>query len=171
MTCRLAVVPALLALAGCGSPNPSVTTYHNDNLRTGAYLAETTLAPDAVANRGMHIKFWVPPCEGPARDPHDRQKAVGCIRGAIVTQPLYARRLTVSVALPFLGHFNVTGPVVFVATTANIVYAFSADTGLPLWSTDLMRDENGAPLRPGYLSRWVTSTPVIDLANNRMYVV
>src|SRR5262245_63084879 len=101
MTCRLAVVPALLALAGCGSRDPNVTTYHNDNLRTGAYLAETTLAPDAVANRGMHLKFWVPPCEGPARDPHDPQrKALACIKGAIVTQPLYANRLTVSVDLP-----------------------------------------------------------------------
>ena len=36
----LLVFGALLGCAGCTSVDPNVFTQHNDNLRTGAYLAE-----------------------------------------------------------------------------------------------------------------------------------
>jgi outer membrane protein assembly factor BamB len=167
---RLHVALASIVLAGCGSPNPNVTTYHNDNMRTGAYLAETILTPKAVSERGMHVKYWVPPCEGPAIGGHDSKTAVGCIFGAILTQPLYLNRATVNVKSQ-IGTLSYTGPVVIITTTANQVYALAADSGTRLWMTDFMRDSLVQQNNPGYLSRWIASTPVIDPGTNVLYVV
>lgn len=164
-------VLALMTLAGCGSPNPNVTTYHNDNLRTGAYLAETILTPKTVSDRGMRVKYWVPPCEGSAREGHDPATAVGCIEGAILTQPLYLNRANVDLQLLNVGSFSYTGPIVVITTSANKVYALAADSGVRLWTTDVSLDRNGQPLNPGYLSRWIAATPVIDLEKNVLYVV
>lgn len=156
---HLLAVLSLTAIAGCGNPDPNVGTQHNDNFRTGAYLAETTLTPAAVRNRGMHVKYWLGPCNRQARDPHGDAQMTGCIDGTIVTQPLYVNRVRFD--LPFV---EVQAPGIYVATTSNKVYGIEAELGLILWTTDLMVGH------PGF-SKWVSSTPVIDVPANRLYVV
>src|SRR5947209_6863613 len=122
---HLLTVLSLTALAGCRSFNPNVATQHNDNFRTGAYLAETTLTPKAVHDRGMHVKYWLGPCNRQARDPHRDAPMTGCIDGTVVTQPLYVNRVRFD--LPFL---EFEAPAVFVATTSNKVYGIEPERGL-----------------------------------------
>src|SRR5579883_1684533 len=78
-----------------------VTTYHNDNARTGLNSRETVLTP-ANVNPGQFGKLF------------SRK-----VDGQIYTQPLYVSHLTI----PSHGVHN----VVFVATEADSVYAFDAD--------------------------------------------
>ncbi|HYT73397.1 MAG TPA: DUF3455 domain-containing protein [Vicinamibacterales bacterium] len=95
---------------GCGG-DFNVLTQHNDNFRTGAYLNERTLTPDAVLRSGMDPKFvelgnW----------------------DNVITQPLYVREV------PFeSGGAN----IVYVGTTLNRVYAINASTMAVLKSVEL----------------------------------
>jgi hypothetical protein len=83
-----------------------VTTHHNDNGRTGANLAETTLSPSNV-RKEMFGKLFEHP-----------------VVGAIYAQPLY---------LPDVVINNEAQNVVYVCTMHNMVYALNADgpTGAP----------------------------------------
>jgi outer membrane protein assembly factor BamB len=127
-----------------GCPDPNVTTQHNDNARTGAYLHEAVLTPDAVRMRGMRVKYWLGlwPCDVLASG------ETGCIQGALDTQPLYVKG------------------VVFLATLENWVYGVDANEGKILWRRQLVA-RDGWPQKP----RGVHATPVIDVAHNRMYVL
>ena len=82
------------------APDPNVLTQHNDNHRTGVYLAETRLTP-AVVRSGSFGRLYT-------RN----------VRGDIFAQPLFVR-----------GVRTAGGPknLVFVATSKNWVYAFDAD--------------------------------------------
>ena len=129
-----------------------VLTQHNDIGRSGASLAETVLEP-SVLRAGRFGKIF-------RRD----------VDGQIYAQPLYAADLPVSGK----GRHN----VVFVATMLNYVYAFDADDPAqqaPLWrSTQLGTPVARANLRVDTLidpAIGITSTPVIDLASQTMYVV
>ena len=84
----------------------SVTTYHNDNLRTGQNLSETAITPANVAS--LKQRFATTPV----------------FDGWAVAQPLYLPQTTINGAVH---------NVVFVATLANSVYAFDADTGKLYW--------------------------------------
>ena len=124
-------------------PGPvAVTTYHNDVRRTGANLRETLLAPAAVATHGLALAFAQP------------------VQGAIVTQALYLHQLAVGAT-----HRD----VFFVATSANVVYAFDAADGTlgPLWQVALTDPES--PAR--HLSRGIASTPAIDSVTGALYLV
>jgi len=149
-------------LLGCsGGPDVNVSTQHNDKARTGAYLAETTLTPDKVRARGMREQWWANSC-GYSGTPPSAQAPPPvpgvCIAGIINTQPLYVENV------PFeTGRAS----VVFVATANNMVYALDANTGNKIWEYELKG--NGVSL--GQFSRGVNSTPVIDVPNNRMYVL
>ena len=74
------------------------------------------------------------------------------------------------VAIPGNGTHN----VVYVATQADVVYAFDADTNggtsaSPLWMTSLL--PNAAPAGT-YKTNWgVLGTPVIDPSSNTMFLV
>jgi hypothetical protein len=112
---RAVVVSALSVWIGLGGlvvPDAvgqscvAVTTYHNDNFRTGQNLSETVLTP---ANVGTMTQLFVTP---PAFD------------GWAVAQPLYLPQTPING-----GVHN----VVFVATLANSVYAFDADHGTEYW--------------------------------------
>lgn len=119
-----------------------VITYHNDVRRTGANLRETVLTPGAIAAHGLVLAFSQP------------------VQGAIVTQALYLGQLAVGSGLR---------DVFFVATSADVVYAFDAADGAagPLWQATLGDAEN--PARR--YSRGVASTPVIDRVSGELYVV
>jgi hypothetical protein len=105
-----------IGLVGMGVPRAlgqscvSVTTYHNDNFRTGQNLAETVLTPATVGTVtelfGTH----------PAMD------------GWAVGQPLYLAHATITI-----NGVSSTHNVVFVATLGNSVYAFDGDRGVLYW--------------------------------------
>lgn len=124
----------------------AVLTYHNDDVRDGAFTEETTLMP-SVVNSTQFGKL--------------RSYSVD---GQIYTQPLYVPQLAIGGA-----NHN----VVFVATENDTVYAFDADgtQTTPLWSVSLgipspRNDAEGVNPVLG-----VTSTPVIDITTGTMYVV
>ncbi|HUL11289.1 MAG TPA: hypothetical protein VLU73_03855 [Methylococcaceae bacterium] len=167
---NIVLVAFVAALLGCApAPDPNVSTHHNDNFRTGAYLAETVLTPKAVRDRGMHIKYWLIRCDtfiaaAPPGNP------VGCFDGTIETQPLFVHQQHFKVDSP-VGVVETTAGGLFIATAHNKVYGFIASTGQQMWATDLMLDKNHQPLNGGFEPRGANSTPVIDVGNNRMYVL
>jgi autotransporter-associated beta strand protein len=141
------------------APVVSVTTYHNDNARTGANTNETVLTPSIVNtnNFGLLVKYTVD--------------------GYVYTEPLYMPNLLI----PGQGTHN----VVFVATENNSLYAFDADgntavNGGLLWQTNLgvyILSDNGE-FGNRYASQYgdivpdvgITGTPVIDPASGTLYV-
>jgi len=137
----------------------SVTTWHNDNARTGQNLNETILNTSNV-NATQFGKLFSQPVDG-----------------YVYTQPLYLPNLTVG------GQLH---NVVFVATEHDSVYAFDADSNAgsnanPLWFASLLTPAYGAapgattiPTATGddiYPEIGITGTPVIDSASGTLYVV
>ena len=136
---------------------PSVLTRQYDNQHTGQNLQESILTPSNV-NSGSFGKVFSYPVDG-----------------QIWVQPLYVPNVNVSTK----GTHN----VVYVATENAKVYAFDADSAKnnpnPLWFTDFLTPPNvlavpcdiGAGLCQLFPLVGITQTPVINLANNTMYVV
>lgn len=132
----------------------NVVTQHNDNNRSGAYLAETKLTPLTV-NPSKFGRIY------------ERQ-----VEGDIYAQPLYVRKVQTRRGLKNL---------VFVATSTNQVYAFDADdlstdphAGV-VWSSaplDPWRPLTGADICSETIGTvGITSTPVIDVRAKTIYVV
>lgn len=132
---------------------PNVTTHHNDNSRTGAYLAETRLRP-ANVNPGTFGRLYTRHVEGD-----------------VYAQVLYVRGVSTA---------GGTRNLFFVATSTNMVYAFDADNistspDTPaVWSRRLdsfrILSQNEI-CRETVGSVGITSTPVIDASTGTMYVV
>jgi hypothetical protein len=136
--------------------NAAVLTEHNDNARTGANLRETTLHVSNVG-AGRFGKLFSRSADG-----------------QIYAQPLYVSGLEIAGK----GKHN----VIFLATMANTVYAYDADSpaaSAPLWSvnlgpavpwTDIVlcaargRSDINGPIG-------ITSTPVIDVERRTLYCV
>lgn len=116
-----------------------VTTYHNDNARTGQNLNETTLTTGNVNSSSFGLLFVIP------------------TDGKVDAQPLYLPSLTTS---------NGTHNVLFVATEHGSVYGFDADKGTQLWqvstlgSGETTSDNHGCDQVTAEIG--VTATPVID---------
>ncbi|MEA3178052.1 MAG: hypothetical protein QOI59_1575 [Gammaproteobacteria bacterium] len=129
----------------------SVTTQHNDNLRTGANLNETLLTP-ANVNSGQFGKLYSVTLDG-----------------QVYAQPLYVP----NVAIPDQGSHN----VVYVATMNNSVYALDADNG----GSQIWKANFGQPVHPCDVewhenvtqgsSIGILGTPVIDPTTNTIYFV
>jgi len=143
--------------AAAAPANTAVTTYHNDNFRTGQDTHETSLTTSNVNSSqfGKHVTYPVD--------------------GQVYAQPLY---------LPNVSMNGTAHNVVYVATENDSVYAFDADQTAaiaPLWKTSFT-GPNVTPVPAGdVFTRYpnhdidpqigITSTPVIDLATNILYVV
>lgn len=138
----------------------SVTTWRNDNARTGQNLNETILTPSNV-NPNQFGKLFSQPVDG-----------------YIYTQPLY---------LPSVVINGVAHRVVYVATEHDSVYAFDADSNSgsnanPLWFASMLSAAHGAASGATTISSnilgtdiipevGITGTPVIDPSSGTLYVV
>lgn len=118
--------------------NNSVTTYHNDNARSGQNLNETILTATNV-NQSSFGKLFVISTDG-----------------KLDAQPLY---------LPNLSIAGKNHNVLFVATEHGSVYGFDADTGTQVWQVSTLlsgetpSDDHGCGQITPEIG--VTSTPVI----------
>lgn len=119
-----------------------------DEMRTSDNLNESILTL-ANVNAGTFGKLFANPVDG-----------------YVYAQPLYVPAITI----PEHGNHN----VVYVATENNSVYAFDADQpGPPLWNVILGPPAPlwTLPCKDIQPTVGITSTPVIDLGSNTMYVV
>jgi len=155
-----------LLVLGCTlafGQNPFLTS-HGDNARTAANTSEVLLTPSNVnkSNFGRLFNY-----------PLDYQS---------LAQPLYVPNVTI----PGKGVHN----VVYVATMADSVYAFDAesntgDNAAPLWQVNFTNPSAGITTAsgdflpcastedhgPGFTQEGIVGTPVIDPATNTMYLV
>lgn len=155
--------PQTVSLAGTGTTQTTqmaVTTYHNDNGRTGQNLQETILTTANVNSTSFGKLFSQP------------------LDGYSYGQPLYVSNVTI----PNQGVHN----VVYMATMNDSVYAFDADSNTgtnsqPLWQVNFTNpalgittvptsDLNNCP-DPITTQVGIMSTPVIDTTGNTIYVV
>src|SRR5258708_4514393 len=148
----LALCCLLLGRSTHGQAN--VTTYHNDNARTGVNASETILTRDTFTVPGQFGKVFSQ-----------------SVDGYVYAQPLYVPRVNIA--------GKGTHNVVFVATEGDTVYAFDADNNAgtnasPLWTASLIDTQHGAAAGATTVSSsdvsctdlvpqiGITSTPVID---------
>ncbi len=140
------------------SSGVNVTTWHNDQARTGANTQETILTP-ANVNQDSFGKLFQFALDG---------------NSDVQAQPLYVSNLMVN---------GKTRNVLFVAAQNDVVYAFDADGATldPLWERSFVDPANGitVPVAPGDTggssccpaNPGITGTPVIDVNTNTMYLV
>jgi hypothetical protein len=145
---------AALVLLGCLAPvqaQVSVTTFHNDNARTGQNTQETILTPSNVNFNQFGKLFSVP------------------VTGTLYAQPLYLWGQNIG---------GGTHNVLYVATEHDNVYAMDADTGAVYAQVSLIPSggstvSSSADLGCGdnVPEIGITGTPVIDTASGTLYVV
>jgi len=126
--------------------SPAVATVGYGNYRTGANLAEAVLTPANVASSLSRLGNF-------------------SVDGYIYAQPLFVGQVT----LPD----GSTHDLLIVATMNNSVYAFDANSPgqSALWSTNLSPTNANTLTAISPTGAGILSTPVIDLANNLVYVV
>jgi drug/metabolite transporter superfamily protein YnfA len=138
-------VPFVVTIAPGTGVN--VVTWHFDSNRSGLNPGELSLIPTNVSSQTFGKLFSY------------------LVDGYVYGQPLLVSNITVNGA-----NHN----VLYVATENDSVYAFDADnygTGAPLWKVSLLKSGEvpiGGSIKP---YEGVTSTPVIDLTTNTIYVV
>ena len=139
--------------ASLSSAQVNVTTFHNDNLRTGQNLQETVLTPSNV-NSSQFGKLFTT-----------------AVDGYVYAQPLYASGVTIDGA---------SHDVVYVATEHDSVYALDAVSGAVYWHVNLLPaggrtvvgdTDIGSGCDDIQPEIGITGTPVIDPASNTLYVV
>jgi len=148
----------LLLLVWVSSPvsaygQVDVLVQRYDNSRVGQNLNESTLTLSNVnsTNFGKLYSF--------------------AVDGYVFAQPLYKS----NVSIPGQGIRN----LVFIATQHDSVYAFDADTALPIWQKSFITPSAGVTTEPTADSLTtdiipeigITSTPVIDPGTGTLYVV
>jgi hypothetical protein len=149
----LALVSAL-CFATVASSQVNVTTYHNDNSRTGQNTSETSLTMANVNSTTFGKLFTV------------------TVDGQVYAQPLVLSSVTIG---------GGTHNVVYVATENDSVYAIDAGSGTVYWRASLGSPEPQADVTPGgdpdsgckniNPQYGITATPVIDPTSGTIYVV
>lgn len=130
----------------------SVTTYHNDNARTGQNTEETILTPTNVNSSQFGKLFTV------------------SMDGYVYAQPLYVANLTIA---------GGTHNILYVVTEHASIYAIDADSGVIYWQESFINPAAGITTVPnsdvacGDLvpEIGITSTPVIDPSSKTIYVL
>jgi outer membrane protein assembly factor BamB len=123
-----------------GTSGVNVTTYHNDNARSGQNLGEAILTPSNVNSTNFGKLFVI------------------SVDGKVDAQPLYLTQIGISNQ----GVRN----VLYVATEHGSVYAFDADNGSTLWRVSTLgtgettSDDHGCGQVVPEIG--ITATPVID---------
>ena len=150
-------IAALLTFASAGlaaSPEEApatkqaVTTYHNDNLRTGRNQNETVLTPQNVNSTGFGLQHSV------------------TLDEQVDSQPLLVPGVNITA-----GQHQGKHEVVYVETENNTVYAIGTSKGEILLSQNFGTPINVAHCNSPTPMIGITSTPVIDQAANTMYVM
>ena len=140
-------IPLIVTIAPGTGVN--IATWHADNNRSGLNPGEQSLSPSNVSPQTFGKLFSY------------------LVDGYVYGEPLLVSNLTIN---------GSTHNVLYAATENDSVYAFDADNygnGTPLWQVSLLEPgetpvTNNSTILP-YIG--VTSTPVIDLTSNTMYVV
>jgi hypothetical protein len=138
-----------LANASTAAAQTAVTTYHNDNYRTGWNSTETVLTPATVASSSF-----------------------GLLATVMVDDQVDAHPLVVPGVNITAGSNQGTHDVVYIATGNDTIYAIDANVGTVLLTTSLGKpvfaplgcNNNGPHVG-------VDSTPVIDTATNTLFVI
>ncbi len=138
-----------------GSTSQNVTTYHNNQSRTGLYSNETTLTPQNVNQQDFG------------------KLGSYKVKGKVFAQPLYLSNVN-------MGNGQ-TKNVLYVATEHDQVYAFNADKpgSAPLWHVSFLNASKGLTTIKPEMDEFekdilpevgITATPVIDQATNTIFV-
>ena len=148
------VCAALLCGSWCMA-QVAVTTYHNDNYRSGSNPNETQLNPHNVTSQTFG------------------KVAVYQVTGQVYAQPLY---------VPGVNIGGTSHNVVFIATEHDQVYAYDVNSGNLLWHTSFLgspnsqiivspisSDDVGCPDMTPEIG--ISGTPAIDTATNTIYMV
>ena len=146
-------VPFVVTIAPGTGVN--VVTWHFDANRSGLNSGEQSLTPANVSSQTFGKLFSY------------------LVDGYVYGEPLLVSNVAING-----GRHN----VLYVATEKDSVYAFDADTfgnGTPLWKVSLLQSgetpitESSTNMADGVIRPYkgITSTPVIDLTTNTMYVV
>src|SRR5579863_368086 len=152
---RIAVCAATFALAttAFAQAQVNVTTYHNDNGRTGQNTQETALTLKNVNSRTFGKVF----------------SSSVTFDSWAAAQPLYVSNVMIGGA---------SHNVVYVATLNNTIYAFDADSGAELWSKNYGAPTSFVPLchdsafnTSPAKGAGIIGTPVIDTAAGTIYFV
>ena len=132
----------------------SVTTYHNDNARTGQYPNEILLTPGSLKNERFEKRYFL------------------TLDGAIYAQPLYLSRVKIA------GHgFH---NILLAATSHDSLYAFDADdpASEPLWQISFLDAANGVTtvsqedVNCSVIPELgISGTPVIDPDSGTIYLI
>lgn len=148
---RFAAAAALVAVFAWPTPSLAidVLTYHYNNLRTGWNASETMLTPAAVGSAALQLAFDVK------------------IAGLSFTQPLIATAERTA-----RGRHD----LVIVGTGQDMLYAFNAESGRPIWRVSLAPPGTSAVPQsftgcPNLPTAGITSTPVIDRTLDTVFVV
>ena len=149
---------ALALVASISAAAQSVTTWHNDNNRTGWQQNEITLTPTSVTQSNFGLLWQY------------------SVTGQVYDQPLAVAGIPSSTKCPSPCN------AVFIATEQDMLYAFNANSVSQIWSTNLATQISpagnynavncanaqppcvyGGPIYP-YVG--VTGTPVISTSAN-----
>jgi len=144
-------VYCLLSFSFAAHAQISVTTYHNDNARTGQNTQETILTPSNVNSVQFGKLFST------------------TVDGYVYAQPLYMPKITING-----GQHN----VLYVATEHDSLYAVDADNGAVYWQVSLL-PAGGVPVNSNtdlgcsdlVPEVGITGTPVIDASTGTIYMV
>lgn len=148
---RFASLLSALLFAGAltSASQTAVTTYHNDNYRTGWNSTETVLTPANVGSSSFGLLFKVK------------------LDDQVDAQPLVVPGVNITA-----GKFPGTHDVVYVVTENDTAYAIDANTSTVLLTQSLGKP---VPMPLGCNNNGpnvgINSTPVIDLSSSTLYVI